>query len=78
MKLASSRQNNKIARCDYATGKILYVYENFVHLKEANPNVKRSTLLSACNGNKNQLMVISGNMFLWIFLQENIMKLIKI
>lgn len=52
MKLASSRQNNKIARCDYATGKILYVYENFVHLKEANPNVKRSTLLSACNGNK--------------------------
>ena len=52
MKLAASRQNNKIARCDYATGKILYVYENFVHLKEANPNVKRSTLLSACNGNK--------------------------
>lgn len=31
---------------------MLYVYENFVHLKEANPNVKRSTLLSACNGNK--------------------------
>lgn len=52
MKLAASRQNNKIARCDYATGKILYVYENFVHLKEVNPNVKRSTLLSACNGNK--------------------------
>lgn len=52
MKLAASRQNNKIARCDYATGKILYVYENFVHLKETNPNVKRSTLLSACNGNK--------------------------
>lgn len=52
MKLAASRQNNKIARCDYVTGKILYVYENFVHLKEANPNVKRSTLLSACNGNK--------------------------
>lgn len=52
MKLAASRQNNKIARCDYTTGKILYVYENFVHLKEVNPNVKRSTLLSACNGNK--------------------------
>lgn len=52
MKLAASRQNNKIARCDYVTGKILYVYENFVHLKEVNPNVKRSTLLSACNGNK--------------------------
>lgn len=52
MKLAASRQSNKIARCDLQTGEILYVYENFVHLKEVNPQVKRSTLLSACNGNK--------------------------
>lgn len=51
-KLAASRQTNKIARCDYETGDILYVYENFVELKELNPEVKRSTLLSACNGNK--------------------------
>lgn len=51
-KLAASRQQYKIARCDYNTGEILYVYENFVELKEMNPQVKRSTLLSACNGNK--------------------------
>lgn len=41
-----------IVKCDYNTDKILYVYENFHALQKANPNIKRSTLLSACNGNK--------------------------
>ena len=51
-KMASLKQTQKIARCDYATGKILFVYENFHALQKINPQVKRSTLLSACNGNK--------------------------
>lgn len=51
-RMASLRQAQKIARCDYATGKILFVYENFHALQKINPQVKRSTLLSACNGNK--------------------------
>lgn len=50
--MASIKQTRKIARCDYNTDKILYVYENFHALQKANPNIKRSTLLSACNGNK--------------------------
>lgn len=78
MKLASSRQNNKIARCDYATGKffmfmkILFILKKLILML----NVVLYFLLVMVI--KNQLMVISGNMFLWIFLQENIMKLIKI
>lgn len=51
-RMASLKQTQKIARCDYDTGKILFVYENFHALQKINPQVKRSTLLSACNGNK--------------------------
>lgn len=51
-KMAAIKQTRKIARCDYSTGEILYVYENFHALQKVNPEVKRSTVLAACNGGK--------------------------